>query len=119
MTHEQLSIDWLTPTEADAGRAEAIERVDAHADVDWKAAAADAVRWCALHHETFTADEVLERLAALGAPGTHNLAALGPVFQRAARAGLITKTGTQRLSRLRQRHRDLTVWTRSVIDVQR
>jgi hypothetical protein len=106
---QQLSFD-----DALTARDIAIARADANAAPDWRAAAESAVVWCAFHHETFTTDDVLLRLAAVDAPLTHNLSALGPVMQAAARAGLIAKTGVLRPSRLAQRHRDLTVWrTRS------
>jgi tellurite resistance protein len=104
-TFEQLTLaDALTERDV------AMARADDHAAPDWKTAAAEAVRWCAGTLTTFTTDDVLLRLADIGAPSTHTLTALGPVMQAAARAGVIAKTGDLRASRLRQRHRDLTVW---------
>jgi hypothetical protein len=103
---EQLSLD-----EALTARDVAIARADDGAAPDWKTMAAAAVRHCADQLHTFTTDDVLVRLAELGAPRTTSLTALGPVMQRAAKSGLIVKTGELRLSRLAQRHRDLTVWT--------
>jgi hypothetical protein len=99
---------WDPPAVA---RAAGIERADTSADPAWKVAAGDAVTWCAHRYATFTADDVLERLADVDAPATRNLAALGPVMLAAARAGVIVKTGEWRPSRIARRHRDLVVWT--------
>ena len=89
--------------------AESIEQADLHADQEWRDLAyfivgnlADVGRW-------FTADDVAE-LIDLAGVSTGNPSALGPVFQRAARAGLIVKTGEYRQSRLSRRHRALVVW---------
>lgn len=105
---EQLTL--FDATEAALARAEAIERSGRNAHPAWRAAAREAVRWCANRYLLFTSDEVIARLDATGAPPTHNLAALGPVFLEAARAGEIAKTGHQRSTRIARRHRDLTVW---------
>lgn len=105
MSHEQLSFD-----QALAVREAAIETAGAHASPTWRRAADEAVRWCAADLVTFTTDDVLARLAAVSAPPTHSLTALGPVMLAAARAGVITKTGEVRPSRIARRHRDLTVW---------
>lgn len=90
---------------------EAVTRADDNADRAWREAAYTALCWCARHrHDGFTADDVIDRLERTGAPLTHNLAALGPVFLRGARAGVIVKAGHTVASRIRRRHRDLTVW---------
>jgi hypothetical protein len=106
--YEQLSV-----FDAGVARDDAIGRADAGAVPAWKDIAYAAVVWCAAHYQTFTSDEVLNRLVDVGAPSTPTLSALGPVMMRAARDGVIIKTGEQRLSRLRRRHRDLTVWRRT------
>lgn len=105
---EQPSL--FDPAGAAQARADGIDAADTNADRRWKAAATDAVRWCATHHTDFTSDEVLARLANVGAPTTHELSALGPVFLRLAKAREIVKTGELRPSKLRRRHRDLVVW---------
>lgn len=105
MPYEQLSL-----TDALAAREAGIATAGAHAAPAWRIAAEEAVRWCSAHLTTFTTDDVIVRLDALGAPRTHNLAALGPVMQGAARTGLIAKTGELRPTRISRRHRDLTVW---------
>lgn len=108
--------DQLTFDDAFTARQVAIARADHNAAPDWKRAAREAVAWCASHHETFTADDVLARLAAVQAPTTHEPSALGPVMLAASRAGTIVKTGELRPSRLARRHRDLTVWSASAPD---
>lgn len=92
-----------------AARADAISRADTHADAEWKETAYAAIVKCARMRLTFTADEVWEELAHTDAT-THEPSALGPVFLRASKAGLIRKTGRTQLSRQTQRHRDLTIW---------
>lgn len=112
MPHQgSLFGDEPDPAAARTARDEGIATADFYADRQWKQAALDAIRYCAVAHpEGFTADHVLARLNFMGAPNTHNLAALGPVFQRARRAGVIEKTGELWPSTIPRRHRDLTVW---------
>lgn len=97
----------------DAGRAkaDAVYRADLHADIRWKIAAQEAVRWCADNYPEFTADQVWKRLAATSNATTHEPSALGPIFLWASRQKIIRKTGYVRLSEFTRRHRDLTVWT--------
>lgn len=90
-------------------RDRAMAAVDAHADVDWRCAADELVAELAGRGVPFTADDVVELLEDRGV-ATENLAALGPVFQRASRAGTIRKTGLLIPSRIPRRHRDLTEW---------
>ena len=107
----------MTITQPDlwaAVKDEAIDRADNHADESWKHAALVSVRWCAHMHPDFTADEVWHRLEEhYGLEATHEPSAIGPVFLRAARAGVIRKTGELRPSTNKARHRDLTVWTKA------
>lgn len=100
------------PGLAKAVKEDAIERADAHADPDWKDLAYSAVRTCACENYDFTADDVWELLWRSHSPQatTHEPSALGPVFLRASRDGMIQKTGHVRASRHPRRHRDLTVW---------
>lgn len=88
-------------------RQDGIQRSEDHADAEWKRAAFDAVMTAARLKVTFTADDVWDRISDAS---THEPSALGPVFLRASRAGLIVKTGALRPSRNARRHRDLTVW---------
>lgn len=101
------------PEDVEAARADGISRAEEHADAAWKATAYLAVLGCAATFpDGFTADEVWASIEAKGDVSTHEPAALGPVFLRASRAGVIVKTGGQRRSRFARRHRDLTVWRR-------
>lgn len=97
------------PEVVDEARDDGIGRADAHADPEWRVAAMQGIALLARTGEPFTADEVLAYLDSV-AQDTHNLAALGPLFQRAARSGLIVKTGRQVRTKLARRHRDLTEW---------
>lgn len=107
----------MTITQPDlwaAVKDEAIDRADNHADESWKHAALASVRWCAHMHPDFTTDEVWHRLEKhYGLEATHEPSAIGPVFLRAARAGVIRKTGELRPSTNKSRHRDLTVWAKA------
>jgi len=98
---------------AEEARSEAIERVDRNNDdPHWRTAADAAIRMAARDFDDFTADEVwdiIERDAGRFPDITPS--ALGPAFLRAAKAGVITKTGVTRLTKNPRRHRDLTVWT--------
>lgn len=91
---------------------DALLRVDLNAAREWKHAAVLAMNRVILRREDFTADEVWKELQAT-APElrTHNPSALGPIFLRAKKAGLIRSTGRVRRSVFSQRHRDLVIWT--------
>lgn len=92
-----------------------IDEAEQHADEQWKAIALAAVGWCAKHYELFTADEVWTRLTEFPDVGTHEPAALGPIFLKAAKADWIVKTNeTRKRSQFKQRHRELTVWASKV-----
>jgi hypothetical protein len=91
----------------------AIERVEAHADDDWKAAALAAVELAARTRETFTGDDVWN----MGLPKPREARALGPVMLGAARAGLITRTDEVRDSTQPGCHRGLVrVWRSNVYE---
>jgi hypothetical protein len=78
---------------AASARDESMERVDEHADEEWKEAAYDSVYEVALENETLTADDVQRRLD--GKPvHTHELRALGPIMLRAAKERIIEQDGT-------------------------
>ena len=109
MTWEQMSLlDLPAATEA---REDGIAQADANADDDWREVATHVVDLLAGTGEPFTADHVVAMLEELWPEvTTHNLAALGPVFKRAARDGSIVKTGRLVPSRIARRHRDLVEW---------
>jgi hypothetical protein len=96
-------------TVALAAREDAIRRADEHADTEWKDRAYAVLVAIAGRGVPFTADDVWDSLAAYS-EATHEPAALGPVFRRAAKAQLIRKTGRLIPSRHPRRHRDLTEW---------
>jgi hypothetical protein len=84
----------MTLEDALAARDEAIQRVDEHADPDWKDHAYDLVVRTAGELYEFTQDDVWDR----GLQPTRENRALGPVFLRAARAGVCEKTDRVRPS---------------------
>jgi hypothetical protein len=80
---------------ARAGRDEALQRVDDHADPDWKDVALEAVYATARARPEFISDDVW-LVGEL--PRTREDRALGPVFLRAVRNGWIVKTDRVRPS---------------------
>ena len=86
-----------------------IDQVEENADENWK----NVARWCLLSlaetKEEFTADDLVELLENESVK-THNLAALGPIFLKASRAGWIANTGRMERTRISRRHRKITVW---------
>lgn len=74
---------------ARAAKAEAMARVEEHADTSWKAAARQAVLNAARELPRFTSDDVMDRIG--GEVSTHELRALGPVMLAAAKCGWIAK----------------------------
>lgn len=80
---------------AKIGRETGLERVDRAAEPDWKDLAYEAVEATARRLPEFISDDVWEYG---GLESTREDRALGPVFLRAARAGLIVKTDRVRPS---------------------
>lgn len=70
---------------------DALQRVEAHADIDWKDAAAVALRDLAATGREFTADDVRDAIPAHIT--THEMRALGPVMKAGMRDGLIAAVG--------------------------
>jgi len=89
---------------AQAAKEEAMERVELHADEDWKMAAEVAVRLVARRGRPFTTDEVVELLTQSNVT-THDLRALGPIMRNALREGLVEESGLWRKSSLVSCHR--------------
>ena len=85
-------LDLLT-TRAQAR--EAIQRVEEHADPDWKTDAYEAIRRTCERMPEFISDDVW---TVGGLTGTREDRALGPVFLRAKRDGLCVKTDRVRPS---------------------
>ena len=86
-----------------------IDQVEENADVDWKAVANVCLHALAETRDEFTADDLVEMLETKQVH-THNLAALGPLFLRASKRGLIRNSGRMVQSRIPRRHRKITVW---------
>ena len=105
-------------TDADEVRQAAIKRAEQNADADWKRAATDCLHQVARRKFELTADDVLELLERQSVQ-THNLAALGPVFLRAAKRGWIQNTDRMVQSRIPRRHRKITVWKSLMVEAQR
>lgn len=86
-----------------------IERVDAHADEKWKAAADEAIRFAAGLGMPFTSEDVWALLAHLPAP--HEPRAMGGAFKRAVKSKAIRATGSWRAGTRPESHgRPVMVW---------
>jgi hypothetical protein len=94
----------------------AMDQVDLNADPAWKDLMLQLVRVVALTHPTFTTDDVMILYMEIeDAPKTHDLRALGPVMNKAAKAGYCVKTNTVDDSIRPSNHqRPLAIW-RSLI----
>jgi hypothetical protein len=98
-------------------RDEAIERVDEHADPAWKEAAYAVVCAIAAEVPEFTTDRVWYALERQRIPAPREPRALGPVMQRARRAGLIVNTRRMQQSRSVVNHgRLVAVWKSEVCE---
>jgi hypothetical protein len=88
-------VTQLTLDEAAARRADGMQRADAHASVDWKEAAfAELSAYLRTHSEFFC--DAFWAETRLSRPAESR--ALGPVIARAAREGLMVRTGEYRPS---------------------
>jgi hypothetical protein len=88
---EQRSLDF---TIAQAELRTALRRLDTHVDRAWLEQAHAALERCAMARKDFISDDVWD----FDLPRTQEDRALGPVFLRAKRAGIITKTDRVRPS---------------------
>lgn len=73
--------------------AEAIERGQRNADLEWLLYARRAIRVVALRQELFTADDVVRLMAEANVAPTHDARAMGGVFRWAKSARLCEPTG--------------------------
>jgi|GEM_PF-966937 len=87
---------------SDAAKKEGMERVAVHANPLWMDLAYNAIRIAAESLEDFTSDDVMDFIPE--EYDTHERRALGPVMLKAARNGLIVKTGMVRNSKRRSLH---------------
>lgn len=100
--------DW---TKAAAARDEALQRVDEHADQDWKREARDAVLHAAAHRAEFTSDYIWWLLQQRGVMPPHEPRALGAIMRAAAREGLIQRSDRVVESvRVANHRRPVAVW---------
>ena len=105
--------DLFDVTAAEAGKADGMARGEANANDEWKAAAYVALVQAARDLPDFTTDDVIERMPA--GVTTHDLRAMGSVPVKAAKEGLIAKTGEFRKSKRATLHSSpIQVW-RSLI----
>ena len=94
---------------------EGIEASYRHADSYWKSAASKALMELAEQGGEFTADDIWPILAKQGIH-TSNNSALGAIMQGAARAGMISKTGSFKVSTNPSNHdRPITIWKSNIV----
>ncbi len=114
MPNLQLTLDGAL---ADLSRTDALQRVDDHADPDWRNVAYDCVVAVAKRIAVFTTDEVLAELAKYPEVSTHEGRALGPVMMRAQRNAVIVATDQFVNSEAVSRHKaPKRVWASLIID---
>lgn len=97
----QLTLDAAL---AENRKREALQRVEEHADPDWKTFALETIRLVAETRYEFTTDEIQELLD-IAPVQTHEPRALGAVMIQAARLGLIAQTDRFITSKSVRRHR--------------
>lgn len=101
---DQLTLDDLEAARRRRDRGHELARFAT--DVAWTVAADRAIRELAATGEPFTAEELRARV---GPPvGSHN--SMGPVFMRAARAGIIVGAAYRQATREAAAGRMLKVW---------
>jgi hypothetical protein len=91
-------------------RQRAIRQVEENADADWMKAAEKTIRWYAALGDRFTSDDIWANLEKMNLT-THEPRALGAIFNRLARQGVIEQTGEYRKSVRPECHRNpKAVW---------
>lgn len=96
-----------------AAAEQGMAQADANADQAWKQAAEAAVLHVARMRVTFTADDVWRQICLSTGVETHEPSALGPIFNRLRRQGVIKTTGEFAVSSRASRHAaPLRVWTK-------
>lgn len=93
-----------------SAKAEAISRVEAHANEDWLDAAMLALQRVARRQAELTTDDVWAVLNT-GDASTHEARAIGPVMLRGQREGLIGPTDRIKLSSLGGGRWKVRIWT--------
>lgn len=96
-----------------AAAEDGMSRAEEHANAAWKQAAEAAVIHVARMRATFTADDVWRQLEIATGVETHEPSALGPIFNKLRRQGVIKTTGEFVVSHRASRHAaPLRVWTK-------
>ena len=95
---------------------EAIARVEANANEEWKQAAYLAMYFVARQQEYLTSDDVWSGLVD-GSASTHEPRAMGAILKRAAKEGIIVATDDWRVSSRPECHgRPVRVWRSLTLD---
>jgi hypothetical protein len=102
MTEQASIFDFV---EANEALDEALNRVDANADEEWKTTALRAVGWLSMTQDRFTTDDVWAVLVDRE-EATHEPRALGPIMLRARKLGYIAGTNDYVLSMRPECHRN-------------
>jgi hypothetical protein len=92
-------------------------QADANANSSWKRVTDAAILFAAMRLEEFTVDDVLDQLADIpGAPGTHNLSAMGPRMKEVSRTlGYMEATDRVKRSRRPEKQGNLHRIWRSLV----
>ncbi len=114
MSGQQFNIDYTgkVPPEAQAKIADGMKRADDSADYFWKRMVDGCVLAAARRLAELTVDDVLAELEKIpSCPSTHNLAALGPAMNRAAKDRIVVATEGFRRSARPEKHGNLQrIW---------
>lgn len=117
-SHLQQSFDFTSklPASAQGTITDAMQRVDEHANVNWKAVIDTCIIAAAQKKAEITSDDVLaEWEAILDRPMTHTLAAIGPAMKRAAQDGVLSRTNRVKRSERAVKHGIRhTVWSSNI-----
>ncbi|KRR21319.1 hypothetical protein CQ14_06630 [Bradyrhizobium lablabi] len=94
---------------------------ETHANPAWLSLMLELTRVVCLTHRRFNADDVMDLYDAIEhAPTTPEARAMGPVLQKAAKAGYCKKTKlTEKSRRKGSRGRSLTMWESLICEVRR
>jgi hypothetical protein len=104
---EQITLDFSKPEQL---KEIAMEQVEENANAEFKRVALKSILSFAMNKPYLTANDVWDSLDLLGIT-THDNRALGPIFKKAAKDGLIEKTNTTTKSNRCSRHcGDVRVW---------
>jgi hypothetical protein len=92
----------------------ALQRVEDNADAEWKQAALEATRLCAVEMPEFTTDQVW-RVLARTEYGTHEPRAMGAIMRQAVALGWVKPSNEYRTSERPECHkRPVKIWTSTI-----